>query len=303
MRSFITGIMPLALADASGYNVAKNITHDPRFASLVGFRKRDLERGLALIPHLNATQRDGALQLMRKYYNGYWFAGGTEPLYNSTQSLFFLENLADGTRRRRAARHGRRRQLRALVAPPVRRQRAEQQHCGARALGARKARAVASWSASRRRSRRCAEARQFTLEELFKVPSIAAAQALLFYQGIATFTDAEGRSLRVPNEVVRQTHFAPLNDLLQFRDIDLLLRAPSAALFEALFADIAKLGPGAVQNESTFQFHVALALANAVPARRHSARGARGRHAVRRAAGAQAMPRWCSSSSTCRSSR
>jgi hypothetical protein len=74
MRSFITGIMPLALADSSGYNVAENLTHSPRFASLVGFRERDLERGLALIPHLNTTQREGALTLMRKYYNGYWFA-------------------------------------------------------------------------------------------------------------------------------------------------------------------------------------------------------------------------------------
>jgi hypothetical protein len=73
MRSFITGIMPLALADASGYNVAVNLTHDPWFASLVGFRERDLERGLALIPHLNTAQREGALALMHKHYNGYVF--------------------------------------------------------------------------------------------------------------------------------------------------------------------------------------------------------------------------------------
>lgn len=65
--------MPLALADSLGYNVAKDITHSPLFASLAGFRKRDLERALNLIPYLNADQRRGALDLMRRHYNGYLF--------------------------------------------------------------------------------------------------------------------------------------------------------------------------------------------------------------------------------------
>ena len=37
MRSFITGIMPLALADASGYNVAKNITQNAQHGSWLAF--------------------------------------------------------------------------------------------------------------------------------------------------------------------------------------------------------------------------------------------------------------------------
>jgi hypothetical protein len=96
MRSFITSIMPLALADASGYNAAVNLTHDPWFASLVGFPKCDLERGLALIPHLNTAQREGALTLMRKYYNGFVFYRATEPLYNPTLSLHFLQQVSEG---------------------------------------------------------------------------------------------------------------------------------------------------------------------------------------------------------------
>ena len=66
VRSFITGIMPLALADSSGYNVAKDITHNPIFGSLVGFRKHDLQRALELVPQLNNEQRAGAVKLMQR---------------------------------------------------------------------------------------------------------------------------------------------------------------------------------------------------------------------------------------------
>jgi hypothetical protein len=87
--------MPLALADSSGYNIATDITHHKDFASLVGFRKHDLERALKLIPHLSVEQRSNALDLMRRHYNGYrFFNGSEEPLYNSTLSLFLLQKLS-----------------------------------------------------------------------------------------------------------------------------------------------------------------------------------------------------------------
>ena len=63
------------------------------YRSALGFRKRDLERGLALISHLNTAQREGALMLMRKCYNGCLFSGCTEPLFNPTLSLFFLKQV------------------------------------------------------------------------------------------------------------------------------------------------------------------------------------------------------------------
>ena len=99
-----------------------------------------------------------------------------------------------------------------------------------------------------------------TFDELLAKPSTEALQALLFYQGIATFTDAEGSSLRLPNEVVRQSMFLPLMRRVQFRDIDLLLRAPTAALFKELFEAVMVNIDGAIKNEATFQFYVALAL-------------------------------------------
>jgi hypothetical protein len=260
MRSFITGIMPLALADSSGYNVARNLTDSPRFASLVGFRERDLERGLALIPHLNTAQREGALALMRKYYNGYWFAGATEPLYNSTQALYFLKRLSmgdvdvDELLAMDAASHP------ALLA----RLTDTNVHVSNSIVKLARSvpegeRAVAQLLGKSVPLERGLE-RVITLESLVSQPTAEALQALLFYQGIATFTDAQGSSLCLPNELIRQKQFAPLHGTLQFRDINVLLRAPTTALFEALFADIAKLGPGAVQKESTFAFRVGLVL-------------------------------------------
>jgi hypothetical protein len=262
MRSFITGIMPLALADSSGYNVARNLTDSPRFASLVGFRKADLERGLALIPHLNTAQRKGALTLMRKYYNGYWFAGATEPLYNSTLSLYFLDKVSmgdvdvDKLLAMDATNHP------ALLARlsdiNVRLSNSFVKLARSVPQGER---AVAQLLGESVPLERGLE-QVIKLENLVSQPTGAALQALLFYQGIATFTDAEGSSLCLPNELIRQTQFAPLNETLQFRDINVLLRAPTTALFKALFAEIASVEPGAIQSESTFAFRVGLVLSH-----------------------------------------
>lgn len=259
-RSFITGIMPLALADAFGYNVAKDISHDVDFASLVGFRKADLERALALVPPLNTKQRQDALDLMRKFYNGYWFAGATEPLYNPTQSLFLLEQLA--------LKKINIDQLLALdnifLVDKVSDQNVK---LSARFVTlARKvpdgARAVNGLLGDTTPLDR-ALMQTFTLEQLIKVPSVAAAQALLFYQGIATFTNATGTALRVPNEIIRQTQFAPLDKLIQFNEIDALLREPTVKIFDALFTEIAaNCLADDIQNEATFEFHVGRVLSS-----------------------------------------
>jgi hypothetical protein len=95
LRVLTTGILPLALADASGYNVAMSLTHDAKFAALVGFTENDLKRALRLIPNLNDGERQQALNLMRRYYNGYRFVGSKEALYNSTLSLSFLIKLSE----------------------------------------------------------------------------------------------------------------------------------------------------------------------------------------------------------------
>ena len=95
LRSLITGITPIALADASGYNVAKSLTHHEKFGSLVGFTRDDLVRALEQVVGLTADDRGRALVLMQRYYNGYHFNGCREPLYNPTLSLFFLKKLTE----------------------------------------------------------------------------------------------------------------------------------------------------------------------------------------------------------------
>ena len=92
-RSFATGLTPLPLADASGANDLTDISHLPRFADVCGFTEADIERGLEQIATLSDEERKSALDLMRKYYNGYLFDKGGTPVYNSTQCLFFLDRL------------------------------------------------------------------------------------------------------------------------------------------------------------------------------------------------------------------
>jgi hypothetical protein len=266
VRSFITGIMPLALADSSGYNIATDITHDKMFASLTGFRKRDLERALELIPHLSADQRRGALDLMRRHYNGYLFFGSEEPLYNSTLSLFLLSRLANRTRDVD--------ELLALdsIRSPVLLDRMTDDNVKlsnsfvnlARSVPAGE-RAVAALLGESAPLEGGGIVSKFTLNELMSTSadeSRKEAQALLFYQGLATYSDTTFTALKLPNAIVRQTMFAQLVTSLKFRDIDKLLRSPSAARLQELLQEIANIkDERAIVNEASFELRVAGALA------------------------------------------
>ena len=92
-RSFATGLTPVALADASGANDRKDISHWSEFADMCGFTEADIQRGLEQIGTLSDEQRKHALDLMREYYNGYLFDKDGTPVYNSTLCLFFLDRL------------------------------------------------------------------------------------------------------------------------------------------------------------------------------------------------------------------
>jgi hypothetical protein len=91
-RSISMGLTPISLADSSGANFLKNISHDELFGDLVGFTKSDLQKALSDI-NLTDSRADSLLELMKRFYNGYRFFGSSEPLYNSTLCLFFLQEL------------------------------------------------------------------------------------------------------------------------------------------------------------------------------------------------------------------
>lgn len=95
-RVFITGVSPLVLADmTSGYNVAIDISLMPRFNALCGITQQELN---GLVTEVlqdckqDETQRDGLLQTLKQFYNGYRFCDQLDKplLYNPILCFYFL---------------------------------------------------------------------------------------------------------------------------------------------------------------------------------------------------------------------
>jgi hypothetical protein len=71
VRSFTTGLSPIALADASGANNIGFITQDPRFADMLGFTEKHVEMGLMrLFPRAKVPK---VLNVCKRFFNGYRF--------------------------------------------------------------------------------------------------------------------------------------------------------------------------------------------------------------------------------------
>lgn len=96
-KIFITGVSPVTLDDVTtGFNVAKNITTDTLFNSILGFTDAEV------ITMLNYYKSEGMvnepienlLEVMREWYNNYCFSEGRidEKVYNSDMALYFVES-------------------------------------------------------------------------------------------------------------------------------------------------------------------------------------------------------------------
>ncbi|HRD64795.1 MAG TPA: AAA family ATPase [Candidatus Competibacter sp.] len=95
-RVFLTGVSPVVLSDiTSGYNVAKDITHLDEYCDLCGFTAGELAEALAKVLAARSLPDERApeiLDLIRRFYNGYRFGEGDNPLlYNPTLALYFLD--------------------------------------------------------------------------------------------------------------------------------------------------------------------------------------------------------------------
>ncbi len=95
-RVFLTGVSPVVLSDiTSGYNVAKDLTHLDEYHDLCGFTARELADALSGVlaeRGIPAEQAPGILDLLQRFYNGYRFGEGDNPLlYNPTLALYFLD--------------------------------------------------------------------------------------------------------------------------------------------------------------------------------------------------------------------
>ena len=97
-RVFITGVSPLVLADmTSGYNVATDISLLPRFNALCGITHAELDDLVTgVLQHCgqDAKQRDGLLQTLKQFYNGYRFCDQLDKplLYNPILCFYFLRH-------------------------------------------------------------------------------------------------------------------------------------------------------------------------------------------------------------------
>jgi hypothetical protein len=91
LRTFITGISPMAIADASGANIWKSLTLNPQLGHAFGFTEQDI-RGAFNTRGVTGIKQDRAMKIMKYYYNGYRFAGSKETYYNPTLAFHFLEN-------------------------------------------------------------------------------------------------------------------------------------------------------------------------------------------------------------------
>ncbi|NMQ19783.1 AAA family ATPase [Candidatus Competibacter phosphatis] len=95
-RVFLTGVSPVVLSDiTSGYNVAKDLTHLDEYHDLCGFTARELADALSGVlteRGIPAEQAPDILELLQRFYNGYRFGEGDNPLlYNPTLALYFLD--------------------------------------------------------------------------------------------------------------------------------------------------------------------------------------------------------------------
>ena len=94
-KIFITGVSPVTLDDVtSGFNIAKNITNDSQFNSIVGFTENEV---ITLINHYKEAGLvnepiENLLEVMREWYNNYCFAERSvnERMYNSDMVLYFI---------------------------------------------------------------------------------------------------------------------------------------------------------------------------------------------------------------------
>lgn len=100
-RVFITGVSPLVLADmTSGYNVATDISLIPRFNALCGITQAELGglvTGVLLHCGQDENQRDGLLQTLKQFYNGYRFCDQLDKplLYNPILCFYFMRHYQD----------------------------------------------------------------------------------------------------------------------------------------------------------------------------------------------------------------
>ena len=94
-RIFITGVSPLTLDGfTSGFNITSDISTEPLFHDMLGFKKQEVQQILSYIgvPH---AEQETTMSDMKFWYNGYTFSPEiVDPLYNPDMVLYFANHYA-----------------------------------------------------------------------------------------------------------------------------------------------------------------------------------------------------------------
>ncbi|MDR2579293.1 MAG: ATP-binding protein [Chitinispirillales bacterium] len=90
-RIFITGITPLMINDlTSGFNMADDLTVDPRYNEMLGFTREEVE----WIMRETGVDKNLIKIDMESYYNGYMFSEDAEnKVYNSQMTLYLFNEI------------------------------------------------------------------------------------------------------------------------------------------------------------------------------------------------------------------
>ena len=101
-RIIMLGVSPITLDDlTSGYNIALNITMDPRFNQMLGFSEDDVRQMIRYYKEVGAIKpevtEDSIIADMKPWYDNYCFAKdsfGREPsMFNSDMVCYYMNNL------------------------------------------------------------------------------------------------------------------------------------------------------------------------------------------------------------------
>ncbi|MEA3350845.1 MAG: AAA family ATPase [Chloroflexota bacterium] len=208
-RLFITGVSPVTMDDVtSGFNIGRNISLDPQFNGLLGFRE-DQVREMVEYYHQAGTLTlgvDECMEIMKAWYDNYRFSEEAEGrVFNSDMVLYFIQTALD---RDSLPKH--------LIDQNVRTDYGKLRH-----LVTVDQRLNGNFS----QLKQIMETGQvvsdvvlgFPLERLLERENFV---SLLFYLGLLSFDGAERGVpiLRIPNLTIKQLMYGYLRD--GYRDVD-----------------------------------------------------------------------------------
>ena len=91
-RIFMTGVTPVTLDSlTSGFNIAADLTREPRYHELMGFSQTEVERLLSAVLGLGAAEQADLMAELKRWYNGYCFVPGEPRLFNPDMVLYYLD--------------------------------------------------------------------------------------------------------------------------------------------------------------------------------------------------------------------